>query len=139
MKYLLDTNVISEFHKPKVNSAVRAKLAAVEDDDLFLSVISIGEITNGIARLDVGKQRRDLEAWFAHTERLFANRVLSVNRDIAQLWGELTAKLAKSGRVLPVSDGLIAATALHHRLHLMTRNISDFESTGLILVNPWKD
>jgi predicted nucleic acid-binding protein len=138
LKYLVDTNVLSEVRKPKGNPAVREKLAAINDDNLFLSVISIGEISRGIAKLDSGKQRQSLEEWMAQAEHYFADRILPVERDIAQLWGELTAKVAKAGRVLHTSDGLIAATALRHGLQLMTRNTSDFESTGVLLANPWE-
>lgn len=138
MKYLVDTNVLSEVRRPKGNPTVREKLAAIDNGDLFLSVISIGEISKGIAKLDSGDQRRGLEEWMAQTERYFADRVLSIDRDIAQLWGELTARVAKTGRVLHTSDGLIAATALRHGLQLMTRNTSDFGSTGVLLANPWE-
>lgn len=137
MKYLVDTNVLSEVRRPQGNPQVRTKLAAIDDGDLFLSVISIGEISRGIAKLDPEKQRRELEKWMAQAERHFGDRVLPVDRDIAQLWGELTARLTKVGRTLHTPDGLIAATAIHHGLRLMTRNISDFELTGVILANPW--
>ena len=138
MKVLLDTNVISEAHRPKGSTQVRAQIAAIAERDQFVSVISIGEIAYGIARLDLGKRRQELEEWLAETERFFAEHVLPIDRDIAQLWGELTARVAKTGRTLHAADGLIAATALHHGLRLMTRNISDFQATGVFLINPWE-
>jgi toxin FitB len=139
LKYLLDTHVLSEIRKPKGNLQVKEKIAAIDDEDLFLSVISVGEISNGIARLDAGKKRKELEAWFSQFEQHFADRVLPVTHDIAQLWGELTARLEKKGRTLHAADGLMAATALHHGLQLMTRNADDFEMTGVLISNPWDE
>jgi predicted nucleic acid-binding protein len=138
MKTLIDTNVLSEARKPDGSPLVKQRLAAAEPDDLFISVISIGEITHGVARLPAGPKRRDLEAWLAITERHFADRILPIDRDIAQLWGEITAKAARSGRSLHAADGLIAATALHHGLRIMTRNTQDYEPTGALLSNPWE-
>ncbi len=137
MKTLIDTDVLSEARKPDGNAMVRQRLAAAEPDDLFLSVISIGEISHGIARLPGGSKRRELEAWLSVTERHFADRILPIDRDIAQLWGELAAKAANAGRTLHAADGLIAATALHHGLRIMTRNLKDFEVAGVLLTNPW--
>lgn len=138
MKTLIDTDVLSEARKPDGNAMVRQRLAAAEPDDLYLSVISIGEISHGIARLPSGPKRRELEAWLSVTERHFADRILPINRDIAQLWGEITARAANAGRTLHAADGLIAATALHHGLRIMTRNVKDFEATGVLLSNPWE-
>jgi predicted nucleic acid-binding protein len=137
MKTLIDTDVLSEARKPDGNAMVRQRLAAAEPDDLFLSVISIGEISHGIARLPSGPKRRELEAWLSVTERHFADRILPIDRDIAQLWGEITAKAAHAGRTLHAADGLIAATALHLGLRIMTRNVKDFEVAGVLLTNPW--
>lgn len=139
MKFLLDTNVLSEAQRPGGNPRVREKLLATPEDDQFISVISIGEIACGIEKLAQGKRRRELELWLGQTETNFADHLLPITRDIAQLWGELTAKLAKKGRILHPADGLIAATALHHGMQLMTRNSSDFETTGVLLSNPWQE
>ncbi|MBX3388513.1 MAG: type II toxin-antitoxin system VapC family toxin [Phycisphaeraceae bacterium] len=138
MKTLIDTDVLSEARKPDGFALVKQQIAAANPDDLFLSVISIGEIAHGIAKLQAGNKRRELEEWFGLTERHFADRILPINRDIAQLWGEITAKAASAGRTLHAADGLIAATAIHHGLRLMTRNVKDFESTGVIAINPWE-
>ena len=138
MKTLIDTDVLSEARKPDGHAMVKQRLAAAEPDDLFISVISIGEITHGIARLPAGAKRRELESWLGVTERHFADRILPIDRDIAQLWGEITAKVATAGRTLHAADGLIAATALRHGLRLLTRNVKDFEPTGVLLSNPWE-
>lgn len=138
MKTLIDTDVLSEARKPDGLAFVKQQIATANSDDLFLSVISIGEIAHGIAKLPAGARRRELESWFGLTERHFADRILPIDRDIAQLWGEITAKAARAGRTLHAADGLIAATALHHGLRIMTRNVKDFEATGVLLTNPWE-
>jgi hypothetical protein len=138
MRTLIDTDVLSEARKPDGHAMVKQRLAAAEPNDLFISVISIGEITHGIARLPAGTKRRELEAWLGVTERHFADRILPIDRDIAQLWGEITAKAANAGRTLHAADGLIAATALHHGLRIMTRNVKDYGVTGVLLSNPWE-
>jgi predicted nucleic acid-binding protein len=138
MKTLIDTDVLSEARKPGGHALVKQRLAAAEPDDLFISVISIGEIAHGIARLPAGVARRELEAWLGVTERHFADRILPIDRDIAQLWGEITAKAANAGRTLHAADGLIAATAIHHGLRIMTRNVKDYGVTGVLLSNPWE-
>jgi predicted nucleic acid-binding protein len=136
---LLDTDVLSEARRPAGNPLVRARLAALAEEDQFVSVISIGEIAFGTARLPQGKRRRELEIWLEQAERNFATHILPIDRDIAHLWGDLAARAASLGRPLHTADGLIAATALHHGLRLMTRNVSDFEATGVLLINPWTD
>lgn len=138
MKTLIDTDVLSEARKPDGNAMVKQRLADAGAGDLFMSAISIGEIVYGIARLPAGAKRRELEAWLSVTERHFADRVLPIDRDIAQLWGELTAKVSAAGRTLHAADGLIAATALHHGMRVMTRNTKDYEATGVLLTNPWE-
>ncbi|MFZ4573931.1 MAG: type II toxin-antitoxin system VapC family toxin [Phycisphaerales bacterium] len=139
MRTLIDTDVLSEARKPKGSARVKQRLALAEPDDLFISVISIGEITHGIARLPAGPRRRELEAWLGLTERHFTDRILPIDRDIAQLWGEITAKASAAGRTLHAADGLIAATALNHGLRIMTRNVKDYEPTGVLLSNPWEE
>jgi toxin FitB len=138
VKYLLDTNVVSEARRPQCNPSVRARLAAAANDDLYISVISIGKIAYGVSRLVPGKRRREIEEWLAQTEHYFTDRLLTVDRDIARLWGEITAKSAELGHTLHAADGLIAATALRHGLSVMTRNTKDFDTVGVKLVNPWE-
>jgi predicted nucleic acid-binding protein len=136
VKYLVDTNVLSEARRAKGHPAVRAKLRSIDDGDLFLSVVTIGEIARGIARLPTGTQRDELTAWLRFTRQHYTDRILPISADIALEWGEVTAVLEKAGRVLPAADGLIAATALHHRLCVLTRNEDDFRGTGVTVVNP---
>jgi predicted nucleic acid-binding protein len=137
MKALIDTDVLSEARKPDGHAIVKQRLAAADPGDLFIGAVSIGEVAHGIAREPAGASRRELEAWSGVTERRFADRVLPIGRSIAQMWGEIAAKAASAGRTLHAADGLVAATAIHHGLRIMARNVVDYEATGRLLVNPW--
>jgi predicted nucleic acid-binding protein len=135
MSYLLDTNVISEMSRPDPAPAVLEWLSGIPDEALFISVLTLGEIRRGIERLDAGRRRERLRTWLEH-ELIdwFGVRVLPVDTAVADRWGRL---LAEVGRTLPSIDSLIAATALHHELRLVTRNEQDFAYDGLEMVNPW--
>lgn len=138
MNYLLDTNVISEFAKQTPDPHVVAWLRRHADANLHLSVITIGEIQQGVARLPTSQRKADLAAWLRDT-LLAAYASLIIPLDTATLlrWGTLTGDLLRTGRPLPVMDGLIAATALEHDLTLVTRNVGDFAGAGVPLLNPW--
>lgn len=138
MKVLIDTCVLSEVQQRKPNPVVVARLTSIPAEDFHLSVITIGEVRKGIERLDVGQRRTGLERWLAQMELLHAARILPVDRDVARVWGTMTAQAAKIGRVIPAADGLIAATAIHCGLHLVTRNTPDFQATGVQLIDPWQ-
>lgn len=132
MSYLLDTNVLSEARRQTPQAVVW--LRAVDPAALFVSVISVGEITRGITireRIDP-VAAASLSRWLDGLRQLYADRVLPIDDRIATAWGHLMAR-----RSFPVSDGLIAATARVHSLTLVTRNISDFADTGVDVVNPW--
>jgi hypothetical protein len=135
---LLDTCVLSELRNPKVHPGVRLAVDACNEEDLFVSVISIGETLKGISLVRESSKRRALETWLKTLERDYGDRLLSIDLETSRIWGELTAAAQKAGRVVHATDGLIAATALRHGLHVMTRNTPDFEPTGVLLVNPWK-
>jgi toxin FitB len=137
VRALLDTCVLSELRKPQVDADVQQAVDEIPDDDLFVSVISIGEIAKGIALLADSRRKRELQSWLQVLERDYAARILLVDRETAHIWGELTATARKNGKIISASDGLIAATARRHGLHVMTRNVADFESTGTMLINPW--
>jgi toxin FitB len=137
VRVLLDTCVLSELRHPKGHPSVRGAVEALENDSLFVSVVSIGEIAKGIALLKEGKNRRELQAWLQGLERYYADRVLPVDLETSHTWGELTAAAQKSGKIVPASDGLIAATARRYGLHVMTRNTEHFAPTGVLLLNPW--
>ncbi len=139
MRVLLDTCVLSEIRKAHGNRSVRRAVEEISDDDLFVSVISIGEIAKGIELLEDGRRKRALQSWLQTLERDYASRILAVDQETAHIWGELVAAAQKRGKMVASSDGLIAATARRHGLHVMTRNIADFEPTGAMLINPWEN
>jgi len=137
MRALLDTCVLSELRSPRPNSGVRQAIDEFAGDDLYVSVVSAGEIAKGIALLKHSRNKRGLESWLRALELGYADRLLPVDLETAHIWGELTATAQKRGRAIPAADGLIAATALRYGLHVMTRNTTDFETTGALLLNPW--
>jgi toxin FitB len=137
VRVLLDTCVLSELRKPKADAGVRQSVDEIPDDDLFISVISIGEIAKGIALLNDSRRKRDLQSWLQALERDYADRILPVDLETAHIWGELTAAAQRNGQPVAASNGLIAATTRRHGLHIMTRNVSDFAPTGVMLINPW--
>jgi predicted nucleic acid-binding protein len=106
---------------------------------LFLSVLTLGEVRNGIERLNSARRRGRLESWLIVDLRLrFHHRILAVNEAIAEQWGALSATAAKNGRPVPVIDGLLAATVLHHDLMLVTRNDTDVSGMGVPTFDPWQ-
>ena len=139
MRVLLDTCVLSELRRPKGHPGVRRAVDALNNGDLFVSVVSIGEIAKGIALLKESHNKRGLMAWLQALEHDYADRLLPVDLETSHVWGELTAAAQKVGKTVPASDGLIAATAQRHGLHIMTRNTEHFAPTGVLLVNPWLD
>ena len=138
MKVLLDTCTLAELRSPEGNPSVKSAVAEIPDADLYLSVITVGEIAKGIALLSAGKKKRNLGAWLAALATQFEGRILGVDVEIARIWGELTARAQKTGVVIPGLDGLLAATALRHGLHVMTRNTRHFEASGVLLIDPWQ-
>ena len=137
MRVLLDTCVISELRRKEPDSGVRTQVEAIRNEDLFLSVLTLGELAKGISLLEAGPRRDSLLHWLLTLEQSYAERILPVDTETARIWGELTAAAQAHGRIVAAVDGLIAATAIRHGLHVMTRNIPDFEPTGAMLVNPW--
>lgn len=137
MRLLLDTNVVSEARRVSPDLRVQARISALNDEDTFVSVITVGELAYGIQRLAAGQKRRDLEEWLATLQSMFASRVLAVDVETALIWGEIVAAAEGKGRPLRPQDGLIAATAIRHGLHLWTRNVRDFEATGVLVSSPW--
>ena len=137
MKYLVDTNVISEMSKPAPYKAVSSWLVSVPEADLFISVISIGEIVFGISKLSDKTRRRKLTAWLDNViYDGFEGRILEIGIDVMRVWGELYASLPRS---LPIQDTLIAATAIANNLAIATRNVKDFKDiAGLSIFNPWE-
>lgn len=138
MNYLLDTNVLSEVRRPAPDGQVLAWLDAVDEDRVFLSVISIAEIARGVHLLADSRRKAALEQWLeSELVQRFDARLLPVDTATALIWGELLAFAKGAGIGLSVMDGWIAATARRHELTLVTRNIKDFASLGLPLLDPW--
>ena len=135
MGYLIDTNVISEFIKTKQNQKAVKWFNSIQWYDLHLSVLTIGEIKKGIYKVTDNAKRKKLSIWLDQDLMIwFANRILPVNQQVANKWGTLQAQ---TNRTLPAIDSLIAATALHFDLILVTRNVNDFNYTGLEVINPF--
>lgn len=137
MRVLLDTCVLSELYKPEPLATVYECVNNVPDEHLFISVITLGEISKGIALLPEGERQYALLKWFTIIEHEYAERLLPINAETAAIWGKITARAQQDGFIIHASDGLIAATALQHGLHLITRNVKDFEPTHVMLINPW--
>ncbi len=137
MRVLLDTCVLSEFRKKTVNKNVNKHISEISDDNIFISVISIGEIAKGVSLLPSGKNKKALQSWLQSFERYFEDRILNIDLETVRIWGEMTASAQIIGATIPAMDGLIAATARCNGLHLMTRNIAHFEHTGAMVINPW--
>ena len=138
MSFLLDTNVVSEWVKRQPDPGVVAWLAETDEDRVFLSVITLAELRHGVERLPVGARRRRLDTWLRDELALrFEGRVLPVDEQVADRWGEVVARSEAAGRPIGVMDAFIAATANVHALRLVTRNEADFECAVEALINPW--
>jgi predicted nucleic acid-binding protein len=137
--FLLDTNCISELVHPKPDPRVVDWMDAVDEGLLYLSVLTLGEIRKGVAGLPQGKRRAHLETWLeVELQARFSGRIVPVDAAIADRWGLLAAEAKRQRLVLPVIDGLLAATALHHNLTVVSRNTSDFNATQVQVLNPWE-
>ena len=132
--YLADTNLISEENKPLPNPGVMEWVRKVDEEQLYLSVLVLGEARRGVEKWPEGRKKRALQNWLEKWENWPADRILPVTLEIAQQWGHLSAR---DPRLLGV-DGLIAATAMTHGMIVATRNIKHFRGIpGLTLFNPW--
>lgn len=138
MRYLLDTNFLSETSRPRPDPGVVAWTRQQSPFDLFVSCLSFGEIRKGAELRTPDARRREIEDWLTHVlPRQFYGRILPVDVDVAQEWGRIAAEGQKRGRVLPGTDGLLIATAIVHDLTLVTRNERDCAGRGAPTLNPW--
>lgn len=140
MKFLLDTNVISEPQKPHPSIAVERFLRGTREESLHLSVMTIAELYRGLALMGAGRRRVSLERWIIEVlpER-FGDRLLPVTIPTAALWGDVMARSRQGGLNISVMDGFLAATAAVHDLAVVTRNTRHFAGLGLTVINPWDE
>jgi len=136
MRFLLDTNLISEPIKPIPDEAA-LRWMEPEGGEFFVSAITIGELKKGIARLPAGKRKERFDLWLKGVLAHFENRILPFDHQVALVWGAMYAQAQENGYNLPALDSMIAAIAFHHDLVLATRNERDFEGTGVRTANPW--
>lgn len=135
MSYLLDTNVVSELVRPKPEPNVLKWFDDVPSRALHFSVLSLGEIRKGVELMKDGARKEKLRLWLEQElTGWFEDRLLPVSAQVTDRWGRL---LAESKHPVPAIDSLLAATALHHELRLVTRNTADFKFAGLEVINPW--
>jgi toxin FitB len=139
MRYLLDTNILSELRRPQPDKNVLNWLMQLDEDQTFLSVISLAEIRRGIALMDEGRKRDALTDWLAtDLPQRFDGRVLPINEKIASAWGDLMAMSKHRGIGLAPMDAMLGATVVAYDLVLATRNVKDFKELGLSLIDPWQ-
>lgn len=138
MKYLLDTCTISELVRKRPNEGVLHWLADQDEETLYLSVLTIGELHRGIRKLSDLDRAQRLQTWVdVDLAQRFRGRILPVDHHVASTWGRISGEAARAGSTLPVMDSLIAATAITHKLVVVTRNVADLERCGALVHNPW--
>ncbi len=139
MKFLLDTNIISEPKQKKPHEKVLEWLDAQDESKLFLSVLTVGEIRKGIARLESGRKKAALENWLEQLRVRFSRRILSLSEKTFLVWGKMCGEFENKGIVRSALDSLLEATALEHDLILVTRNVKNFQNSQVTILNPWDD
>ena len=134
MSTLLDTCAISELYRAEPEPAVELAIDAIDalGEDTYISAVTISEMSMGAHSLPAGRRQRERLDQLAQTERRFAERTLDVDADIARLCGQIRARTRGVGIQIDLADGLIAATAIHHGMAVMTRNVSDFTPTDAL-------
>jgi predicted nucleic acid-binding protein len=139
VNYILDTNVISELVAARPNPKVVNWIQSVNSNQVFLSVIAIGELKKGIEKLPDSDRKVTLDQWL-HEDLLvrFENQLLLIDQETMLIWGRLIAQLEMIGRSISAIDSLLAATALQWQYTLVTRNTTHFELAGIVLLNPWE-
>lgn len=138
MSFLLDTCVVSELAKPTLDARVRAWAESEDEQKMYISSLTLGELQKGVSKLPESAKKAQLQAW-VHDDLLerFSGRVLVPSAEVCIRWGIMQAETERQGRPLPIVDSLIAATALHYQLTVVTRNTRDMEASGVALYNPW--
>jgi len=137
VKYLLDTCVVSELIKKMPDSNVVNWLKQQDESDLYLSVMTFGEIEKGIQQAPSVAQKKKLREWLEDLEQRFQGRIIPIDIHVAIKWGEIQGSLVSRGKTLPAIDSLIAISALAHNFTVVTRNISDMERSTVNILDPW--
>lgn len=138
MNCLIDTCLVSELIKPRPQPSVIEWLDRMPENGLFLSVITFGELGKGIAKLGHGGKRKRLMNWVARDlKERFEGRILNLDLAVMETWGSIMGELEKKGRLVPLMDSLIAATALQNSMVVVTRNTKDMAPLGVKTINPW--
>lgn len=138
MNYLLDTCLISELAKSKPDKKVVDWVLSENETGFYVSVLTFGELHKGIEKLPESKKKDELRSWIEdELKNRFQNRIIDIDMRVSILWGKIQCVAEKKGKPMPAIDSLIAATALAHDLTVVTRNVSDMEQSGVMLLNPW--
>jgi toxin FitB len=139
VNYLLDTCVISELIRMRPERRVLAWIESIPEDHIHLSVLTLGELQKGIAKLEDGPRKLRLEKWLTEDVRQrFAERIMGLDVDTLVRWGKIGGEGERRGRMWPLMDSLMAASALMCRMTLVTRNLSDVQDMGVELLDPWQ-
>ena len=139
MKFLLDTCVLSELVKSKPEPSVLAWINTRKESELHVAAMTLGELQRGVARLPLSRRKTELTDWLEKLRIGFEGRIFPFTAETAVCWGEMCARAESDGRTLAAFDSIIAATAMEHRLVLVTRNEQDFSKVPIALINPWHE
>jgi len=138
MKYLLDTCVVSELIKKNPNKQVVKWISGTTETNLFISVLTIGELHKGIEKLPESRKKEKLHKWVnCDLKERFKNRIFNFDLQTATIWGKIQARSESAGKAMPAIDGMIAATGIANDLIIVTRNTSDTKISGASLLDPW--
>ena len=137
MKFLLDTCVLSEFVKPQPSQSLLNFISEHNDGDMYISSMTLAELHRGVVRMDDGKRKSDLIYWLDEIEESFKGRLLDFDSKVAVTWAKICTIAEKKGKKLSAFDSIIAAIASSNELVMVTRNVKDFEASGVEIINPW--
>ncbi len=139
MKFLLDTCVISELIKSNPNANVVNWVRENDEEGMYLSVLTFGEIAKGIEKASDSTKKQMLQSWVENDlKERFKHKIIGLDMAIVTTWGQVQGKAELAGRPMPAIDGLIAATGITHNCIVVTRNIRDMEQSGVELIDPWQ-
>lgn len=139
MRYLLDTCVISEIIRPNPSIKITKWIKMEDENNFYISVLTIGELHKGIEKLDESRRKEKLHTWVEHDlKERFWKRIIDIDLQTAVVWGKIQGMTERVGKPMPAIDSLIAATGIAHHLTVVSRNTSDMKESGVTLLNPWE-